>query len=186
MRDHSWVHDMKFEKLTSRAARVERANIDTDQIIPARFLKVTERSGLGRHLFADWSLALDHDARILIAGDNFGCGSSREHAVWALMDHGCRAVIAIGFSDIFRQNALKNGLLPIALGAEDHARVLALPAEAALTVDLQTQTVSAEGLNAILFAIDGFSKTCLLEGVDELGYILKHEPQIRAFEASLI
>ncbi len=173
---------MKFETLTSRAARLLRANIDTDQIIPARFLKVTERSGLGTHLFEDWAPELEKDAQILIAGDNFGCGSSREHAVWALMDRGFRAVIATGFSDIFRQNALKNGLLPITLDSAQHARLLELPATAILTIALPSQTISAAGLNAIRFAIDSFSKACLLEGVDELGYILKHEEQIRAFE----
>ena len=178
---------MKFERVTSRPARLPAANIDTDQIIPARFLKTTERSGLGAYLFADWSISLPHDAQILIAGDNFGCGSSREHAVWALMDHGFHAVITTGFSDIFRQNALKNGLLPITLAPADHLQLLELPASASLSIDLSAQSISAEGLpRPIAFAIDSFSKTCLIEGIDELGYILRHEQQIVAFERQRI
>ncbi len=178
---------MKFERFSSQAVFLNRENIDTDQIIPARFLKVTEKVGLGSALFADWrsdpAFVLNTpdaaNAKILVSGANFGCGSSREHAVWALCGFGFRAVIAPSFADIFRQNALKNGLLPIVVNAPTIAM---LPANAHFTVDLLDQTLSVDGDSRILFPIDSFSKTCLLEGLDELGYILKHEAAIAAFE----
>jgi 3-isopropylmalate/(R)-2-methylmalate dehydratase small subunit len=188
----------KFERFSSRAVILPRENIDTDQIIPARFLKVTTRAEIGRHLFANWRYDANGapkpefvlnsnaatDAAILIAGDNFGCGSSREHAVWALTDFGFRAVVSTRFADIFQQNALKNGLLPIMLNPGDHRALIALLSErpaSQLTVDLENQTVTAGNL-ILPFPIDSFSKTCLLEGLDELGYLLKHEAAISTFE----
>ncbi len=190
---------MKFQTLTSPASCLDRDDIDTDQIIPARFLRTTERTGLGAHLFEDWRYDADGrpkpgftlnregavEARILIGGRNFGCGSSREHAVWSLLDFGIRAVIAQGFADIFRKNALRNGLLPIDVGAADHAACLAAAAAGqAFTVDLEAKSVTAEGL-AFGFDVDPFARTCMLDGVDELEYILKHEDRIAAFEREL-
>lgn len=176
-------------------------DVDTDQIIPARFLKTTTRQGLGRHLFDGWrydetgrprpGFVLDSPAaagvRVLVAGRNFGCGSSREHAPWALLDFGIRAVVALSFADIFRQNALKNGLLPIALGAADHSEVLARVAEAQgtpIAVDLVRQELTPHGGRAMAFSIDPFARHCLLNGVDEIGYVLSLEPAIDAYEAA--
>jgi len=175
-------------------------NVDTDQIIPARYLKVTDKAGLGASLFADWRYNADgspkpdfilnqpdaQGAAILLAGDNFGCGSSREHAPWALTGYGFRAVISTSFADIFRNNSLKNGLLPVIVDAETHRSLLDLFEEApnaAVTIDLATQTVALPGGQSVSFPIDGFSKTCLLNGVDELGYILGFSNQIAAYEA---
>ena len=183
----------KFENIASRAIVLLRDNIDTDQIIPARFLKVTERGGLGQSLFADWrskarfpmNVEFQATPRVLITGHNFGCGSSREHAVWALMDCGFRAVVSTGFADIFRQNALKNGLIPIVLGPADHAEVLnavKLDPSATCKVDLSTQTVRAGATGPFNFPIDSFSKKCLLEGIDELGYLLSYADAISAYE----
>jgi 3-isopropylmalate/(R)-2-methylmalate dehydratase small subunit len=174
-------------------------DIDTDQIIPARFLKTTSREGLGAHLFDGWrydaagkpraDFALNapaaHGASVLVAGRNFGCGSSREHAPWALVDFGFRAVLARSFADIFRQNALKNGLLPIALGEADHREVLAHIAGrpgAVVRVDLQAQRIQAAGGRGIAFEIDPFARECLLQGVDEIGYVLQQGAAIAAFE----
>jgi 3-isopropylmalate/(R)-2-methylmalate dehydratase small subunit len=174
-------------------------DIDTDQIIPARFLKTTDKAGLGESLFADWRYDASgaprrefplnapraRGAQILVAGDNFGCGSSREHAPWALTGFGFRAVVATSFADIFRNNALKNGLLPVAIDGPAHAALLAALAadpEAELRVDLATQTLVLPGGTAVRFPIDPFSRTCLLEGVDELGYILRFADRIAAHE----
>jgi len=175
-------------------------NIDTDQIIPARFLKVTDKAGLGAHLFADWRYNPDgsprpdfilnrpeaQGAQILLVGDNFGCGSSREHAPWALTGFGFRAIISTSFADIFRNNALKNGLLPVIVDAETHRALFDLVAEiptVELTIDLAGQTLSF--LNkSVTFPIDPFSKTCLLNGMDELGYLLTFERQIAAYEVA--
>jgi len=170
-------------------------NIDTDQIIPARFLKTTSKSGLGDQLFYDWrydaSGAAKTDfilnkpeavhAHVLVAGDNFGCGSSREHAPWALTQFGFRAVISTSFADIFKQNSLKNGLLPIVVPPEVHAKLLASPT-AVVTIDLAAQTVTLADGTSVEFPIDAFSRHCLLEGVDELGYILQQSPAIEAYE----
>jgi 3-isopropylmalate/(R)-2-methylmalate dehydratase small subunit len=174
-------------------------NIDTDQIIPARFLKTTSKAGLGQHLFADWRYQPDGTAKpdfvlnqpetggahILLTGDNFGCGSSREHAPWALMDFGFRAIISTSFADIFRNNALKNGLLPIIVDAETHLQLLSLVEEepgTRITIDLASQTLGLpDGRNAI-FPMDEFSKICLLEGIDQLGYLIKHQAEIAAYE----
>ncbi|MBL8055576.1 MAG: 3-isopropylmalate dehydratase small subunit [Anaerolineales bacterium] len=191
----------QFTALTSRLVALPINDIDTDQIIPARFLKVTDKAGLGAALFSDWRYNADgspkadfvlnqpaaQGAQILLAGDNFGCGSSREHAPWALTGYGFRAVISTSFADIFRNNALKNGLLPIVVDAATHGELLDLAEEAPaaeLHVDLATQTVTLPGGRLVSFPIDGFSKTCLLKGTDELGYLLSFAPQIAAFEAA--
>ncbi|QKS29198.1 MAG: 3-isopropylmalate dehydratase small subunit [Accumulibacter sp.] len=189
----------QFTSLTSRVVALPVNDIDTDQIIPARFLKATDKAGMGDNLFADWRYQGDGSpqpdfvlnqpqaagCRILLAGDNFGCGSSREHAPWALTGFGFRAVISTSFADIFRSNALKNGLLPIVVDAQTHASLLALlraQPEVELALDLASQTLSFPG-GSVRFPIDPFSKTCLLNGVDELGYILSFEDEIAAFEA---
>lgn len=176
-------------------------DIDTDQIIPAQYLKVTDKSGLGAALFSHWRYNADGSpkadfvlnqpqadgAQILLAGDNFGCGSSREHAPWALTGYGFRAVISTSFADIFRNNSLKNGLLPVIVDAATHADLLDLAAEApqaTLAIDLASQTLLLPDGRAVDFPIDGFSKACLLKGVDELGYLLDFEKQIVEYEAS--
>ncbi|HLX45896.1 MAG TPA: 3-isopropylmalate dehydratase small subunit [Bryobacteraceae bacterium] len=184
---------MKFE---SRTVVFPVDNIDTDQIIPARFLKTTSKIGLGDQLFNDWrydaSGAPNPDfvlnkpenkgAQVLVAGDNFGCGSSREHAPWALTQFGFKAVISTSFADIFRSNSLKNGLLPIVVPADVHAALLSSPG-AVVQVDLATQTLTLADGRRLEFPIDAFSRHCLLEGVDELGYILQQEPAISAYES---
>ncbi|HQR29230.1 MAG TPA: 3-isopropylmalate dehydratase small subunit [Anaeromyxobacteraceae bacterium] len=189
----------QFITLTSRVVVVPQNDIDTDQIIPARFLKTTDKAGLGASLFADWRYGPDGKprpefplnapraggAQVLLAGDNFGCGSSREHAPWALTGFGFRAIVSTSFADIFRNNALKNGLLPVAVDAGAHASLLAQLAarpEAEVTVDLAAQVLVLPDGVRVGFPIDPFSRTCLLEGVDELGYILRFEPAIEAHE----
>ena len=170
-------------------------NIDTDQIIPARFLKVTDKQGLGEALFSDWRadpafiLNQPHaaGASVLVAGHNFGCGSSREHAPWALVGFGFRAIISTYFADIFRNNALKNGLLPIIVDAETHTQLLSLCEEdpdTAVIVDLANQQLVLPDNRAVQFPIDEFSKHCLLNGVDQLGYLHAQEAAIAAYESS--
>ena len=180
----------KLDRVTSPVTCFTARNIDTDQIIPARFLKRIDKVGFGDHLFADLQPAdvmQIPDARkrqILIAGPNFGCGSSREHAVWAIRDFGFRVLIATSFADIFKENSLKNGVLTIELDAPTHERLVTTfqkDRQAQMTVDLSSQTVEFGEVRA-RFEINSFSKTCLLEGLDELGYILRHEPQIAVFE----
>ncbi len=185
-------------KFTSRLVPLPVKNIDTDQIIPARFLKTVSKQGLGDQLFNDWRYDADgrpnpdfilnqpraQGAQVLVAGDNFGCGSSREHAPWALTQFGFRAVVSTSFADIFRQNALKNALLPIVVPPDVHAELLAAPEGATVAVDLATQTLTTPSDRAVEFPIDSFSKHCLLTGVDELGYILQHQADIAAYEAS--
>jgi 3-isopropylmalate/(R)-2-methylmalate dehydratase small subunit len=190
----------KFTTFTSRLAPLSIDNIDTDQIIPARFLKTISKVGLGDQLFFDWRYDAagnpkpdfllnkpeGRQAQILLAGDNFGCGSSREHAPWALTQYGFRAVISTSFADIFRGNSLKNSLLPIAIPAEDHKKLFAAVAAnpaAAVTVDLAQQKLTLPDGTSVGFQVDAFAKECLLEGVDELGYILKQDAAIAAFEA---
>jgi 3-isopropylmalate/(R)-2-methylmalate dehydratase small subunit len=187
--------------LTSRVIALPNENIDTDQIIPARFLKTTSKAGLGEKLFADWRYDSDgtprpgfplnrpqaQAARILLAGANFGCGSSREHAPWALTDFGFQAVISTSFADIFRQNALKNGLLPVVVGAETQRQLFRLVEEepvVEVTVDLAAQTLTLPDGRQATFPIDPFSKHCLLEGIDQLGYLLQHETHIAAHEGA--
>jgi 3-isopropylmalate/(R)-2-methylmalate dehydratase small subunit len=168
-------------KISSRVVVLPQENIDTDQIIPARFLKVTDKAGIGAHLFEDRpEFQQKKGSVVLVAGRNFGCGSSREHAVWALKDFGFQAVISTSFADIFRQNSLKNGFLPIVVDAQTHAL---LKPGVAVTIDLASQALSIEGGPVVTFPIDSFSKTCILEGIDEIGYILKHDSAIAAYES---
>ena len=189
-----------FTNFESRMAPLAINNIDTDQIIPARFLKTTSKQGLDQQLFCDWRYDAQGNpnpdfilnqprargAQVLLAGDNFGCGSSREHAPWALTQFGFRAVVSTSFADIFKQNSLKNSLLPIVVPPDVQAELFAAAAEnpdAVVKIDLASQTLTTPGGRQVEFPIDGFSKHCLLEGVDELGYILQHEAQIAAYEA---
>ena len=167
-------------KISSRIVVLSQENIDTDQIIPARFLKVTDKAGIGEHLFEDRpEFQVPKGVEILVTGNNFGCGSSREHAVWALKDFGFKAVISTSFADIFRQNSLKNGLLPVVVDAATHEL---LKPGVLVTIDLAAQTVAIDGGPTVTFPIDSFSKTCILEGLDEIGFILKHEAAIAAHE----
>jgi 3-isopropylmalate/(R)-2-methylmalate dehydratase small subunit len=192
-----------FTNFESRVAPLPINNIDTDQIIPARFLKTTSKQGLDRQLFNDWRYdAQGHpkpdfilnqergqNAQVLLAGDNFGCGSSREHAPWALTQFGFRAVISTSFADIFKQNSLKNSLLPIVVPPDVHAELFAaLDANpnATVKIDLPAQTLTTPAGRQVEFPVDRFSKHCLVEGVDELGYILSREPEIAAFEAKRV
>jgi 3-isopropylmalate/(R)-2-methylmalate dehydratase small subunit len=184
-----------FTSLTSQTVVLRERNIDTDQIIPARFLTTTEREGLGRYAFNDWRYLEDGSpnpdfafnrpenagARILVAGHNFGCGSSREHAPWALTDLGLRAVISAEIADIFRSNALKNGLLPIVLDAATVDELLDRPG-IELTIDVARRTVTLPGGTCVTFPLDAFARTCLLEGVDQLGYLLGQQPAIQRYE----
>jgi 3-isopropylmalate/(R)-2-methylmalate dehydratase small subunit len=191
----------QFTKLTSRVVALPANDVDTDQIIPARFLKVTDKNGLADALFFNWRYNDDGSpkpdfvlnqpgskgAQILLAGDNFGCGSSREHAPWALTSYGFRAVISTSFADIFRNNSLKNGLIPIIVDETTHKMLFDYVEEvpsAEFMVDLASQTLSFPN-GSVHFPIDPFSKACLLNGVDELGYILNFEKEIAAFEANL-
>ncbi len=189
-----------FKSFTGLAAPLDRANVDTDQIIPKQFLKAVVRSGLGKGLFFDWRFKPDgaenpdfvlnkpryRNASILVARQNFGSGSSREHAVWALMDFGIKAVIAPSFADIFRNNSMKNGLLPIILKPEEvEALLRAISKYEAyqLKVDLEGQTVTDDFGWAARFEIDPFQKKCLLEGLDDIALTLVHEKEITAYEA---
>ncbi|OIO96547.1 MAG: 3-isopropylmalate dehydratase small subunit [Anaerolineae bacterium CG2_30_64_16] len=189
-----------FGTLTSRLVPLAAENIDTDQIIPARFLKTTDKAGLGDNLFADWrydgagnakpdfilNQPAARGAQILLAGDNFGCGSSREHAPWALLGYGFRAVISTSFADIFRNNALKNGLLPVVVDRDTHWQLFSLVEEepsTELVIDLAAQTVILPDGRAVTFPMESFSKECLLQGVDELGSLLARMEQIDAYEA---
>jgi 3-isopropylmalate/(R)-2-methylmalate dehydratase small subunit len=182
-------------RFTSRTVVLPYDDTDTDQIIPARFLTTTTREGLGQHLFANWrydaSGAPRSDfplnapqtagASILVAGRNFGCGSSREHAPWALLDYGIRAVISTEIADIFRSNSLKNGLLPVVVDAHTHQWLLANPGEE-VTVDLErTQLVLPDG-REVTFPVERFARYCLMSGLDQLGFVLEHEAAIRAYE----
>ncbi|MBX7186108.1 MAG: 3-isopropylmalate dehydratase small subunit [Vicinamibacteria bacterium] len=185
-----------LRRLESTFVVLPNENIDTDQICPARFLTTTSRQGFASALFADWRFdkagALRPDfpmnrpeakgARILVTGRNFGCGSSREHAVWALRENGIQAVIATAVADIFKRNALKNGLVPVVIDGDSHASLVAHPT-ATVLVDLERLLVSWPGGEA-KFAIEPFARHCLMEGVDELGYLLKEEPAIAAFESA--
>jgi 3-isopropylmalate/(R)-2-methylmalate dehydratase small subunit len=191
-----------FEKLSSRLVPLPQENVDTDQIIPARFLKTTEKTGLGKSLFCDWRYDESSNpkpgfilnkpeaagAEILLAGDNFGCGSSREHAPWALADFGFRALISTTFADIFRNNCLKNGILPIIVDKATHSRLFHLIDQNPRTeviIDLKSQSLILPGGQTVTFPIDPYSKKCLLEGLDDLGYLLSFSDRIAAYEASL-
>jgi len=184
-----------FVAFTSRTVVLPDANIDTDRIIPARFLTTTTRAGLGAHLFADWRYD-EHQApradfalncadaagcQILVAGGNFGCGSSREHAAWALLDYGVRAVVSTEIADIFSSNALKNGLLPVVVDACTSAWLMAHPG-AEITLDVATTTLTLPTGEAVRFPLEPFARHCLLEGVDELGFLLARQAEIEAYE----
>ena len=186
-----------FKHLQSRTVVLRERNIDTDQIVPARFLTTTERKGLGKHAFNDWRALPDGSpdpgfpfnrtensgARILVAGRNFGCGSSREHAPWALLDLGLRAVVSSEIADIFRSNALKNGLVPVVLDDAIVDELLARPG-IELSIDIAARTLALPDGRRFEFPLDAFAQTCLLEGVDQLGYLLKQQPAIERFEAA--
>ena len=189
-----------FTNFESRIVSLPINNVDTDQIIPARFLKTTSKQGLDQQLFFDWryddkgqpkaDFILNRPearaAEVLLAGDNFGCGSSREHAPWALTQFGFRAVISTSFADIFRGNALKNSLLPIVVAPDVHEALFAAVAkdpDARVRIDLAAQKLTLPDGRAVEFPVDAFSKQCLLDGVDEMGYILRQDPSIAAFEA---
>lgn len=190
-----------IQRFTSRVVLLPIENIDTDQIIPARFLKVTDKAGLGEALFSDWrydaagapkpDFVLNRPestgAQVLFAGDNFGCGSSREHAPWALVGFGFRAVISTFFADIFKSNALKNGLLPVVVSPEVHQALLedlqANP-DAMVDVDLASQTLTLPNGQKVTFPIDPFAKHCLLNGVDQLGFLMAEEEAIHRYEAA--
>jgi 3-isopropylmalate/(R)-2-methylmalate dehydratase small subunit len=184
-----------IQSITSRTVVLPRTDIDTDQIIPARFLRTTSREGLGKQLFADWRYLADgtpnpdfelnkpaaQGCKVLVGGRNFGCGSSREHAPWALLDHGIRAVISSEFADIFRSNALKNGLVPVVVDDGTLNWLIAHPG-AEVTVDLATSTLKLPGGKLVTFPIEPFARYCLMQGVDQLGYLLSKSAEIAAYE----
>ncbi|MBP6596155.1 MAG: 3-isopropylmalate dehydratase small subunit [Arenimonas sp.] len=184
-----------IKHIFSRSVVLHQANIDTDRIIPARFLSTTVRSGLGQHAFADWRLRADGSPdpefalnrpenagrSILLAGRNFGCGSSREHAPWALTDAGLRAVVSSQVADIFRANALKNGLVPVVLD-EAVVQALMLRPDDELAIDIARGELRTPAGEVHAFELDAFARTCLLEGVDELGYLLARDADIRRYE----
>jgi 3-isopropylmalate/(R)-2-methylmalate dehydratase small subunit len=183
----------RFTQLTSKTVALLDSDIDTDQIIPARFLKGTDKAGLGDALFADWRARPgfpigrpeNQGAEILIAGDNFACGSSREHAPWALIAGGFRAVVSTSFADIFRGNALKNGLVPVVVPPVVHAALVAARTTSPaleVTIDLEAQELRAAGVPTTAFTVDSFARRCLLDGVDELGFLQQHLPEIEAYE----
>ncbi len=191
-----------FTTFTSRVIPLPAENVDTDQIIPARYLKVTDKNGLAEGLFRDWRYREDGSLRqppfvldrpemagrrILLAGDNFGCGSSREHAPWALTAWGIRAIVSTSFADIFRSNSLKNGLLPIVADPEMHGRLFALVAadpDVELTVDLEAKLVHLPGDEDLAFDVDPFARAMMLAGTDELGYLLGRQDDLAAWEAT--
>jgi len=185
----------RFTQLVSRTLVLPQANIDTDQIIPARFLTTTTREGLGASAFYDWRYDADgklvadaplntadaSEHKVLVAGDNFACGSSREHAPWALLDYGFRAVVSTSIADIFSSNALKNGLLPVIVDEATHARLLANPG-GRVTIDLERCELTAGNEPPAPFAVDPFSRRCLIEGVDTMGWLIERLPAIQDFE----
>ncbi len=188
-----------ISKFSGRIVALPINDIDTDQIIPARFLKVTDKNGLGEACFSDWRYEADgtpksefvlnqpeyKDAEVLIGGHNFGCGSSREHAPWALMGAGFKAIISTYFADIFRNNALKNGLLPVVVDEETHRQLISLADEdptTTVTIDLESQTLILPDNRKVTFPVDGFSKHCLLNGVDQLGYLMGLSNDVVAYE----
>ena len=191
----------KVQRIQGSIVGMPVNDIDTDQIIPARFLKVTDKAGLGKAAFCDWRYLDDGEtpnpdfilnqseyanASVLVAGNNFGCGSSREHAPWALLGAGFKAVISTDFADIFRNNALKNGLLPIVVDRDTQQQLFSLADEdpcATVSVDVEAQTLSLPDGRQVNFPLDGFSKYCLLQGVDQLGYLLALDDEARAYEA---
>lgn len=193
----------KFTTLQSRAIPLNIENVDTDQIIPARFLKATDRKGFGDNVFRDWRYHKDgsinsdfilndskYSGKILVAGDNFGCGSSREHAAWAITDFGFKVVVSSFFADIFKGNALNNGLLPVQVSKEflsDLLQLIASNPQTELEVNLENQTISVKdsGLSED-FEIDAYKKTCMINGYDDIDYLVNNKEQIEAFEAQKI
>ena len=189
-----------FAKLTSTAIPLEIENIDTDQIIPARFLKATDKEGFGDNVFRDWRFHEDgsinnkfilndttYEGKILVAGNNFGCGSSREHAAWALVGYGLKVIVSSFFADIFKGNSLNNGLLPVQVSEgflSEIFHALKKDPTTKITVDLEQQTISVEGISLNeFFEIDPYKKTCMLNGYDDIDYLLSKKTQIEAFEA---
>jgi 3-isopropylmalate/(R)-2-methylmalate dehydratase small subunit len=184
-----------FTSISSRTVVLPHADIDTDQIIPARFLRTTAKEGLGKELFADWRYLADGKpnpefalnkpeavgCKVLVAGNNFGCGSSREHAPWALTDFGINAVISTSFADIFRSNALKNGLVPVVVDKSTLQWLMANPG-ATVTVDLTSTSLKLPGDKSVPFPIEPFARYCLMQGVDQLGYLLSKNAEITAYE----
>jgi len=185
----------KISHINSRTVVLPQTDTDTDQIMPARFLTTTNKEGLGEAAFADWRYDDDGnplpdfplnqpgaaESKILVAGNNFGCGSSREHAPWGLVDFGFRAVVSTQIADIFRNNSLKNGLVPVVIGAEPHQWLLENPG-AEVSIDVESATITLPGREPLEFPLDGFSQHCLLDGVDQLGYLLGRDAEIAAFE----
>jgi 3-isopropylmalate/(R)-2-methylmalate dehydratase small subunit len=188
----------KINKIHSRFVPLQEENVDTDQIIPARFLKATTRDGFGKNLFRDWRYNNDNElepksdfilnnaayiGEILVAGKNFGCGSSREHAAWAIKDYGFRVVVSSFFADIFKNNALNNGLLPITVSESFLASIFALDKDATLSVCLEDQIITIDATGAIeTFEINAYKKTCLLNGYDDIDYLLSNKAAIENFE----
>jgi 3-isopropylmalate/(R)-2-methylmalate dehydratase small subunit len=184
-----------ISKVVSKTVVLPLDDIDTDQIIPARFLTTTIKTGLGEKLFNDWRYAADgtprpefvlnteaaNGAQVLVGGRNFGCGSSREHAPWALVDYGIRAVVSTEIADIFRSNSLKNGLVPVQVDSETHEWLLANPG-IEVSVDLESRSLHMPGGRKVGFPMDGFSRYCLMNGLDQLGFLLESEAAIKAFE----
>ena len=190
-----------IKSFSARIVALPLENVDTDQIIPARYLKVTDKSGLAEGLFYAWRYNVDgspkpdfvlnrpdvQGAQILVAGNNFGCGSSREHAPWAIQGYGFKAVISTYFADIFRNNSLKNGLLPIVVDQETYYQLVSMFEEdptTTVTVDLERQTLTLPGGQTVTFPIDAFAKHCLLNGVDQMGFLAQQEGDIAAYEAA--
>ena len=190
-----------LQKMQTRFVPLPMENVDTDQIIPARFLKATTRDGFGKNLFRDWRYENNDEAQpkkdfalnqsqysgeILVAGKNFGCGSSREHAAWALQDYGFKAVVSSFFADIFKNNALNNGVLPVKVSDEFLAELFALDNEATVSIDVAAQTITIDATGAQeTFDINTYKKTCLLNGYDDIDYLISNKSQIEAFEAQL-
>jgi 3-isopropylmalate/(R)-2-methylmalate dehydratase small subunit len=184
-----------IRSITSRTVVLARTDIDTDQIIPARFLRTTTREGLGAQLFSDWRYLPDgqpnpdfvlnkpesQGCSVLVGGRNFGCGSSREHAPWALLDHGIRAVISSEFADIFRSNSLKNGLVPVIVDESTLQWLIANPG-VEVTIDVASSTLRLPGGKSVAYPIEPFARYCLLNGIDQLGYLLSKNAEIKAYE----
>ncbi len=192
----------KFITLKAKAIPLDIENVDTDQIIPARFLKVTSRDGFGKNLFRDWRFQNDggintdfilnqsqFEGPILVAGDNFGCGSSREHAAWALTDYGFKVIVSSFFADIFKGNALNNGLLPVQVSPEflkELMTTITADPKTKINVDLEAQTIGIDGSNhSEAFDIDAYKKTCMINGYDDIDYLLSKKETIKAFEKTL-
>jgi 3-isopropylmalate/(R)-2-methylmalate dehydratase small subunit len=191
-----------LQKIKSRFVPLPMENVDTDQIIPARFLKATTRDGFGKNLFRDWRYENNdetqpkkdfvlnqpqYNGEILVAGKNFGCGSSREHAAWALQDYGFKVVVSSFFADIFRNNALNNGVLPVKVSDEFLAKLFTLGNSNTITIDVEEQTITIDATGEQeIFEINPYKKTCLLNGYDDIDYLINHKPQIEAYESQNI